>query len=163
MPSASQKVASSRVASVGDLRSLARRRVPGAACDHLAGGAEGEATLRENCGAFDGATFRPRHAVALADCDLRTRSLGLALALPFLLAPVGYSRLMHPDGEVAAPFLPHVLSRPERLLGFLRDGGRRFLARSAWAAAGTARPAARCPAPAEVRTTPRRASLTLGP
>jgi len=47
-------------------------------------------------------TFRPRHAVAVGNCDLRTRVLGHDLALPFLLAPVGYSRLMHPGGEVAA-------------------------------------------------------------
>ena len=47
-------------------------------------------------------TFRPRHAVAVASCNLCTRVLGFDLSLPFLLAPVGYSRLMHPDGEVAA-------------------------------------------------------------
>jgi L-lactate dehydrogenase (cytochrome) len=33
---------------------------------------------------------------------MRTRVLGLDLDLPVLLAPVGYSRLMHPEGEVAA-------------------------------------------------------------
>ena len=35
-------------------------------------------------------------------CDLRTRVLGAELSLPVLLAPVGYSRLMHPEGERAA-------------------------------------------------------------
>jgi isopentenyl diphosphate isomerase/L-lactate dehydrogenase-like FMN-dependent dehydrogenase len=70
--------------------------------DYLDGGAEGEVTLRENCRVFSDVTFRPRHAVAVASCDLRTRVLGFDLALPFLLAPVGYSRLMHPAGEVAA-------------------------------------------------------------
>jgi L-lactate dehydrogenase (cytochrome) len=40
--------------------------------------------------------------VAFANCDLHTRALGLDLSLPFLLAPVGYSRLMHPGGEMAA-------------------------------------------------------------
>jgi L-lactate dehydrogenase (cytochrome) len=68
----------------------------------LDGGAEGEVTLRENCRVFEDVTLRPRHAVALSQCDLRTRVLGLDLSLPFLLAPVGYSRLMHPGGEVAA-------------------------------------------------------------
>src|SRR5262249_16300055 len=81
---------------------LARRRVPKAVFDYLDGGAEGEITLRENCRAFDDVTFRPRHAVAFSQCDLRTRVLSFDLALPFLLAPVGYSRLMHPGGEVAA-------------------------------------------------------------
>jgi L-lactate dehydrogenase (cytochrome) len=70
--------------------------------DYIDGGAEGEVTLCENGRAFEEVTFRPRHAVAVAGCDLRTRVLGLDLALPFLLAPVGYSRLMHPGGEVAA-------------------------------------------------------------
>src|SRR5258705_11168589 len=96
------QVASPRVVCVEDLRPMARRRVPRAVFDYLDGGAEGEVTLRENCGVFEDVTFRPRHAVSLSDCDLRCRVLGLDLSLPFLLAPVGYSRLMHPGGEVAA-------------------------------------------------------------
>ncbi|MGA9643190.1 MAG: alpha-hydroxy acid oxidase [Terriglobales bacterium] len=95
-------VASPRVVCIADLRTLARRRVPKAVFDYLDGGAEGEITLRENCRVYDDLTFRPRHAVALANCNLGTKVLGLDLALPFLLAPVGYSRMMHPKGEVAA-------------------------------------------------------------
>jgi isopentenyl diphosphate isomerase/L-lactate dehydrogenase-like FMN-dependent dehydrogenase len=102
MTRASRKVASPRVVCIEDLRPLARRRVPKAVFDYLDGGAEGEVTLRENCRAFEEVTFRPRHAVAISECDLRTRVLGFDLALPFLLAPVGYSRLMHSGGEVAA-------------------------------------------------------------
>ena len=70
--------------------------------DYLDGGADGEVTLRENCRVFDDVTFRPRHAVALSECDLRTRVLGFDVSFPALLAPVGYSRLMHPDGEAGA-------------------------------------------------------------
>jgi isopentenyl diphosphate isomerase/L-lactate dehydrogenase-like FMN-dependent dehydrogenase len=95
-------VASPRVVCIEDFRPIARRRVPRAVFDYLDGGAEGEVTLRENCRAFQDVTFRPRHAVALGNCDLGTPVLGFDLALPFLLAPVGYSRLMHPGGEVAA-------------------------------------------------------------
>lgn len=102
MTRASSKVASPRVVCVDDLRPLARRRVPRAVFDYIDGGAEGEVTLRENCRAFDDVTFRPRHAVAFPEVDLRTRVLGFDLALPFLLAPVGYSRVFHPGGEVAA-------------------------------------------------------------
>jgi L-lactate dehydrogenase (cytochrome) len=76
--------------------------VPRAVFDYIDGAAEGELTLRENCRAFEDVTFRPRHAVAFPEVDLRTRVLGLDLALPFLLAPVGYSRVFHPGGEVAA-------------------------------------------------------------
>ncbi len=95
-------VASPHVVCIEDFRPLARRRIPKAVFDYLDGGAEGEVTLRENCRAFQDITFRPRHAVALASCAMGTRVLGFDLALPFLLAPVGYSRLMHPGGEVAA-------------------------------------------------------------
>jgi isopentenyl diphosphate isomerase/L-lactate dehydrogenase-like FMN-dependent dehydrogenase len=102
MPRGSRRVASPRVVCVEDLRLLARRRVPRAVFDYLDGGAEGEVTLRENCRAFEDVTFRPRQAVAVSACDLATRVLELHLALPFVLAPVGYSRLMHPGGEVAA-------------------------------------------------------------
>src|ERR1700730_18348005 len=99
---ASRRVASPRVVSIEDLRPMARRRVPKGVFDYLDGGAEGEVTLRENCRVFEDVTFRPRHAVAVPHCDLRTRVVGLDLSLPFLLAPVGYSRLMHPGGEVVA-------------------------------------------------------------
>jgi len=102
MNRSSRSVASPRVVSISDLRTVAQRRVPKAVFDYLDGGAEGEVTLRENCRVYDDVTFRPRHAVALADCNLCTRVLGFDLALPFLLAPVGYSRLMHPVGEVGA-------------------------------------------------------------
>jgi isopentenyl diphosphate isomerase/L-lactate dehydrogenase-like FMN-dependent dehydrogenase len=98
----SRAVASPRVLNVDDLRNLARRRVPRIVFDYIDGGADGEVTMQENRRAFDSVTFRPRHAVAVADCDLRTRVLGFDLSMPVLLAPVGYLRVMHPDGEVGA-------------------------------------------------------------
>src|ERR1700693_543776 len=102
MTRAARSVASPKVVSIEDFRPIARQRVPKSVFDYLDGGAEGEVTLRENCRIFNDVTFRPRHAVALAQCDLCTTVLGFKLSLPFLLAPVGYSRLMHPGGEVAA-------------------------------------------------------------
>lgn len=102
MTRAARLVASPRVLNIEDLRRLARRRLPRVVFDYVDGGAEGEITLRENRCAFDAVTFRPRHAVGLPEGDLRTTVLGTALALPVLLAPVGYSRLMHPGGEPAA-------------------------------------------------------------
>jgi len=102
MSSLSRSVASPRVICIADLRTVARERVPKAVFDYLDGGAEGEVTLRENCRVFEDITFRPRHAVAVGNCGMGVRVLGHDLKLPFLLAPVGYSRLMHPGGEVAA-------------------------------------------------------------
>jgi len=81
---------------------MARRRLPRAVFDYMDGGAGDEVTLRENCHAFQEVVLRPRHAVAMERCDLRTRVLGNDIAFPAILAPVGYSRLMHPDGELAA-------------------------------------------------------------
>jgi isopentenyl diphosphate isomerase/L-lactate dehydrogenase-like FMN-dependent dehydrogenase len=101
-PKRNRAVESPRVVSIEDLRPVARRRIPKSVFDYLDGGAEGEVTLRENCRVFEDVTFRPRCAVAAAECNLRTRVLGYDLAVPFLLAPVGYSRLMHPGGEVVA-------------------------------------------------------------
>lgn len=96
------KLSSSKVVNVYDLRRIAQNRVPRVVFDYLDGGAEGEVTLRENCRAFEDVLFRPRQAVAFPQVDLRARALGHELALPFMLAPVGYSRLMHPGGEVVA-------------------------------------------------------------
>jgi isopentenyl diphosphate isomerase/L-lactate dehydrogenase-like FMN-dependent dehydrogenase len=97
-----RSVASPRVINIHDLRRLAKRRLPRVVFDYLDGGAEDEFTLRENCRVFEDLTFRPRYAVAMSKCDLRTRVLGADLAFPAILAPVGYSRLMHPAGELAA-------------------------------------------------------------
>src|ERR1700680_642717 len=95
-------LASPRVINIDDLRRMARRRLPKVIFDYVDGGAEGEVTLRENCRVFDDVTFRPRQAVAISNCELSSRVLGLNLSFPAILAPVGYSRLMHPGGEVAA-------------------------------------------------------------
>jgi isopentenyl diphosphate isomerase/L-lactate dehydrogenase-like FMN-dependent dehydrogenase len=97
-----RRVASPRVVNVEDFRLMAQRRLPQVVFDYLDGGAENEFTLRENVRSFQEVTFRPRHAVAIGECDLRTTVLDSEISLPIMLAPVGYSRLMHPGGEVAA-------------------------------------------------------------
>lgn len=91
-----------RAVNIGDLRRLAERRLPRVVFDYIDGGAEGEVTLQENRRAFDRVVFRPRNAVANARCSLRTTVLGTDLELPFLLAPVGSSRLFFPRGECEA-------------------------------------------------------------
>jgi len=92
----------SRAVNIDDLRLMAQQRVPKPIFDYLDGGAEGEVTLRENVRAFETVTFRPRNAIAVPQVDLRTRVLGADLSFPAILAPVGYSRMMHAAGECAA-------------------------------------------------------------
>src|SRR5438552_5690180 len=91
-----------RIINIEDLRSAAKRRLPRVVFDYIDGGAEDEWTLRENRRAFEEVTFRPRCAVATPTCDLRVSILGASLSMPFILAPVGSSRLMYPRGEEAA-------------------------------------------------------------
>ena len=91
-----------RVVNIADLRRLAKRRLPRAVFDYIDGGAEAEITLRENSRAFEDIALRPRSAVATPSCDLSTTILGTKLALPFLLAPVGSSRMFFPRGEEVA-------------------------------------------------------------
>jgi len=88
--------------SIEDLRGIARRRLPRIVFDYIDGGAEEEITLRGNSRAFRDVVFRPRSAVATPAADLRTTVLGTPLALPFLLAPIGSSRMFYPRAEVAA-------------------------------------------------------------
>jgi L-lactate dehydrogenase (cytochrome) len=97
-----RRVSSPHVVNVEDLRRMAQRRVPRAVFEYVDGGAEGEVTLRENQRAFEEVTLRPRNAVAVSGCELRTKVLGNELSMPVLLAPCGFSRIMHPRGEVAA-------------------------------------------------------------
>jgi isopentenyl diphosphate isomerase/L-lactate dehydrogenase-like FMN-dependent dehydrogenase len=90
------------VANIGDLRRLAQRRLPRAVFDYLDGGAEDEITLRENSCVFSELCFRPRQGISFPECDLATTILGKPLSSPLLMAPIGYTRLMHPSGEAGA-------------------------------------------------------------
>src|SRR6266542_3638375 len=89
------KLSPSQIVSIADLRRIAQKRVPKAVFDYLDGGAEDEITLGENCRAFRDILFRPRQAVAFGKCNLSARVLGSEISFPAMLAPVGYSRMMH--------------------------------------------------------------------
>src|SRR6187397_1812501 len=87
---------------IADLRLAAKKRLPRVVFDYIDGAADAEVTLRETSRAFEDVVFRPRSAVATKQCDLSTTVLGTKLALPYLLAPVGSSRLFYPRGEEVA-------------------------------------------------------------
>ena len=96
-----------RAVNVDDLRELARRRLPRVVFDYLDGGADAEITLADNRRSWDHVLFRPRQARRLPTVDTRTSVLGCDLASPFLLAPVGYTRIMHPDAEAGVARAAH--------------------------------------------------------
>jgi isopentenyl diphosphate isomerase/L-lactate dehydrogenase-like FMN-dependent dehydrogenase len=90
------------IVNIADLRAAAKKRLPRVVFDYIDGGADAEWTMRENARVFDDVMLRPRSAVATASVDLRTTVLGANIDLPFLLAPVGSSRMFYPRGEEVA-------------------------------------------------------------
>lgn len=84
-----------------DARRRARRRLPAAIFDYVDGGAEGELTMRANRAALEALQLVPRMGRTTGPADLSTTVLGQPVDLPILLSPVGYTRLVHPEGDVA--------------------------------------------------------------
>lgn len=91
-----------RIINIEDLRQTARRSLPRVIFDYIDGGADGEVTMRENMRAFETVTFQPKCAVRTPQCDLATTVAGIPLSVPFMLAPVGSSRMFYPRGEEVA-------------------------------------------------------------
>src|SRR5437763_4138241 len=94
-----RSVRSPRVLNIDDLRRLAKRRLPRVVFDYIDGGAERELTMNENSRVFDDVILRPRCAAPNVPCSLRTTVLGATVDIPFLLAPVGSSRMFYPRGD----------------------------------------------------------------
>lgn len=101
---------------IADLRAMAKRRTPRAPFDYTDGAAEAEITLRRAREAFLDLEFRPGILRNVRDVDLRTTILGQPSMLPFGIAPTGFTRMMHSEGEYAgstaavAAGIPYTLS-----------------------------------------------------
>jgi L-lactate dehydrogenase (cytochrome) len=89
-----------RAASIDDLREQARRRVPRAVFDYTDGGAGREVSLRRSREAFDRVEFVPSTLRDVSSVDTSTTLLGGPAAMPLVLAPTGFTRMMHHEGEV---------------------------------------------------------------
>ena len=86
---------------IWDLRKIARRRTPAAAFDYTDGAAEGEISLRRARQAFRDVEFHPDILRPAPSVDTSCQILGGASAMPFGIAPTGFTRLMQTEGEVA--------------------------------------------------------------
>jgi len=95
-------VSSPDVLNIEDLRSRAKNRLPAMVFNYIDSGADREQTLSQNCKAYNEILFRPRCAVSVPSCDLAISVLDQKFQLPFLLGPVGSSRMFYPKGEVVA-------------------------------------------------------------
>ncbi|HET8926389.1 MAG TPA: alpha-hydroxy acid oxidase [Microbacterium sp.] len=86
---------------IGDLRAIAKRRTPRAAFDYTDGAAEGELSLTRARQAFEDIEFHPDVLRPAEHVDTSTTILGGPSALPFGIAPTGFTRLMQTEGETA--------------------------------------------------------------
>jgi len=86
---------------IHDLRTIAKRRTPKAAFDYTDGAAEGELSLTRAREAFEDIEFHPDILHPAAEVDTSVEILGGPSALPFGIAPTGFTRLMQTEGEVA--------------------------------------------------------------
>jgi L-lactate dehydrogenase (cytochrome) len=91
----------SKALTIEDLRTLAKRRTPKAAFDYTDGAAEEELSLNRARQAFRDIEFHPTILRDVAAVDTGRQVLGDRVELPFGIAPTGFTRLMHTEGELA--------------------------------------------------------------
>jgi isopentenyl diphosphate isomerase/L-lactate dehydrogenase-like FMN-dependent dehydrogenase len=86
---------------VWDYERLAEEALDPGAFGYFAGGSGDERTLRENVEAYSRWQLRPRVLVDVDETTTATTVLGSEVSMPLLVAPVGFQRMAHPDGEPA--------------------------------------------------------------
>lgn len=87
-------------ADLWDLRKIAKRRTPTAAFDYVDGAAGREITANRAREVFDSVELLPRILHGTAHSDLSTTIAGAESKLPFGIAPTGFTRFMHSEGEI---------------------------------------------------------------
>ncbi len=87
---------------LSEFEPLARARLSPMAYHYAAGGSGDEITLRRNRECLDAIRLAPRVLRDVRAIDTRLELLGETLDFPILLAPAGFQRLFHPEGEIAA-------------------------------------------------------------
>ncbi len=86
---------------ISDLRTIAKRRTPKAAFDYTDGAADGEVSLFRAREAFADVQFNPAILRDVSKIDTSREVLGKKVALPFGIAPTGFTRMMQAEGEIA--------------------------------------------------------------
>ncbi|MFT4307455.1 MAG: alpha-hydroxy acid oxidase [Microbacterium sp.] len=91
----------SRALTIADLRRIAKRRTPAAAFDYTDGAADAEISLDRARQAFRDVEFHPSILRDVSHVDTSATIFGGPSALPFGIAPTGFTRLMQTEGEIA--------------------------------------------------------------
>lgn len=86
---------------LAEFEAAARARLPRPHFDFFAGGAADEVTLRENRRAFDDIDLRFRVLAGVGERDLSVSLFGQRTSMPVLIAPTGFHKMAHPEGEIA--------------------------------------------------------------
>ena len=86
---------------IQDLRQIAKRRTPKAAFDYTDGAAEDELSIERARQAFRDIEFHPTILRDVTNVTAGWNVLGQPVVLPFGIAPTGFTRLMHTEGEIA--------------------------------------------------------------
>jgi L-lactate dehydrogenase (cytochrome) len=86
---------------IEDLRAIAKRRTPKAAFDYTDGAAEDELSIERARQAFRDIEFHPTILRDVSNVTAGWDVLGQPVVLPFAIAPTGFTRLMHTEGEIA--------------------------------------------------------------
>src|SRR5436189_124308 len=89
-----------RFVTLPEIRRAARERLPREVWNFGDGGAETETTLRRNRRHLDRLAIQQNILVDVRTIDLRTSLLGVPLAWPVAVAPMGGLVLFHPEGDV---------------------------------------------------------------
>ena len=84
-----------------DLQKIAKRRTPTAPYDYTDGSADQEISLARARQAFEDIEFQPRILRDVSDVDLSSMVLGKRVSMPLGIAPTGFTRMMHTEGEIA--------------------------------------------------------------
>jgi L-lactate dehydrogenase (cytochrome) len=90
-----------RVRTVTDFRRLAKRRTPRPVFDYVEGAAEQELSTQRSVQAFQRVVFHPHVLRNVGSVDTATKILGRRAAMPMVLAPTGFTRMMRTEGEPA--------------------------------------------------------------
>lgn len=91
----------SRALTIYDLRDIAKRRTPQAPFDYTDGAADQELSLVRARRIFEAIEFSPRILRDVSNVSSRIKMLGVEHSLPFGIAPTGFTRMMHTEGEIA--------------------------------------------------------------
>ncbi len=87
---------------IEDLRVLAKRRVPRMFYDYADTGSWTESTYRANEADFQSIKLRQRVAVNIDQRSVAAKMIGVDVAMPVAIAPVGSTGMQHADGEILA-------------------------------------------------------------